>query len=130
MHGKIRENELNISQKQNALSNIEQGINNFKLEKARSDAEIEGLEMEILEFPNIQIIKENKESLIIKLNKTREILSRIGSVNLRSLEVYDSVKKEYDIIKEKIELINKEKEGVLKIIHEIDIKKKKHLLGL
>jgi len=101
LHGKIRENELNISQKQNALSNIEQGINNFKLEKARSDAEIEGLEMEILEFPNIQIIKENKESLIIKLNKTREILSRIGSVNLRSLEVYDSVKKEYDIIKEK-----------------------------
>jgi len=40
------------------------------------------------------------------------------------------LKKEYDIIKEKIELINKEKEGVLKIIHEIDIKKKKHLLGL
>jgi len=63
LHGKIRENELNISQKQNALSNIEQGINNFKLEKARSDAEIEGLEMEILEFPNIQIIKETKNLL-------------------------------------------------------------------
>jgi len=125
LQGKIRENELNISQKQNVLSNIEQGINNFKLEKARIDAEIEGLEMEILEFPNIQIIKANKESLLIKLNKTREILSRIGSVNLRSLEVYDSVKSEYDIIKEKIELINKEKQGVLKIIHEIDIKKKK-----
>ena len=125
LQGKIRENELNISQKQNVLSNIEQGINNFKLEKARIDAEIEGLEMEILEFPNIQIIKASKESLLVKLNKTREILSRIGSVNLRSLEVYDSVKKEYDIIKEKIELINKEKEGVLKIIHEIDIKKKK-----
>ena len=123
--GKIMENELSISQKQNALSNVEQGINNFKLEKARTDAEIEGLEMEILEFPNIKIIKANKESLLVKLNKTREILSRIGSVNLRSLEVYDSVKKEYDVIKEKIELINKEKEGVLKIIHEIDIKKKK-----
>ncbi len=125
LQGKIRENELNISQKQNVLSNIEHGINNFKLEKARIGAEIEGLEMEILEFPNIQIIKTNKESLLINLNKTREILSRIGSVNLRSLEVYDSVKKEYDIIKEKIELINKEKEGILKIIHEIDIKKKK-----
>ena len=125
LQGKIRENELNISQKQNVLSNIEHGINNFKLEKARIGAEIEGLEMEILEFPNIQIIKTNKESLLINLNKTREILSRIGSVNLRSLEVYDFVKKEYDIIKEKIELINKEKEGILKIIHEIDIKKKK-----
>ena len=125
LHGKIRENELSISQKQNALSNIEQGINNFKLEKARIGAEIEGLEMEILEFPNIQIIKANQETLLIKLNKTKEILSRIGSVNLRSLEVYDSVKEEYDIIKGKIELIIKEKEGIFKIIHEIDIKKKK-----
>ena len=125
LHGKIRENELSISQKQNVLSNIEQGINNFKLEKARIGAEIEGLEMEILEFPNIQIIKANQETLLIKLNKTKEILSRIGSVNLRSLEVYDSVKEEYDIIKGKIELIIKEKEGIFKIIHEIDIKKKK-----
>ncbi len=125
LQGKIKENELNISKKQNALLNIEQGINNFKLEKARIDAEIEGLEMEILEFPSIQIIKASKEFLLVKLNKTREILSRIGSVNLRSLEVYDSVKKEYDLIKEKIELINKEKQGVLRIIHAIDIKKKK-----
>ena len=125
LQGKIRQNELNISKKQNALSNIEQQINNFKLEKARIGAEIEGLEMEILEFPNIQIIKAGKESLLVKLNKTREILSRIGSVNLRSLEVYDSVKAEYDLIKEKIELINKEKEGVMRIIHAIDIKKKK-----
>jgi len=125
LQGKIRENELSSSQKQNTLTNIEQGINNFKLEKARINAEIEGLEMEVLEFPDIQIIRTNKESLLIRLNKTKEVLSRIGSVNLRSLEVYDSVKKEYDLIKEKIELINKEKEGVLKIIHEIDVKKKK-----
>ena len=122
---KIRENELDISSKQNKLSNIEQGINNFKIEKARVKAEIENLEMEILEFPNVPIIKTNKESLISKLNKAQEVLTKIGSVNLRSLEVYDSVKKEYDLIKEKIELIDKEKQGVLKIIHEIDIKKKK-----
>ena len=60
-----------------------------------------------------------------RLSKIQEELSRTGTVNLKSLEVYDSIKKEYDSIKEKSETISKEKEGILKIITEIDIKKKK-----
>ena len=79
----------------------------------------------MLGFPNVEIIKTNKEVLSEKLSKTQEIISRIGSVNLRSLEVYDEIKKEYDTVKEKTEIISREKEGILKIIHEIDIKKKK-----
>ncbi len=122
---KRRENELQISTEQNLIYNMERDINNFKIEKARTDAEVESLEMEMLGFPNIEIIKENKESLIHKLEKTQEILSKIGSVNLRSLEVYDSIKKEYDAIKEKAGIISKEKESVLRIIHEVDVKKKK-----
>ena len=70
-------------------------------------------------------MKANKEILLQRLNKSQEIISRIGSVNLRSLEVYEQIKKEYDSIKEKVEIITNEKQGVLKIIHEIDIKKKK-----
>ncbi|GAJ13448.1 unnamed protein product, partial [marine sediment metagenome] len=93
------------------------------------DAMVENFETELLEFNNIKIIKTNKEILIHRLAKTQETLSKIGTVNLRSLEVYDSIKKEYDTIKEKVEVITKEKEGVLKIIHEIDIKKKKAFLN-
>ena len=125
---RIRENEFQISTKQNITYNIEQEINNYKIEKAKVDAEIENLETEMLNFTNVEIIKANKEFLIQKLIKTQEILSRIGSVNLRSLEVYDSIKKEYDLIKEKVEIISKEKQGIFKIIHEIDIKKKKAFL--
>jgi len=125
---KIRENEFKISEKKNFTHNIEQEMNNYKIEKARVGAEIENFETEMLSFNNIEIIKTNKESLIQKLNKAQEIISRIGSVNLRSLEVYDSIKKEYDSIKEKVEIIVKEKQGVLNIIHEIDIKKKKAFL--
>jgi chromosome segregation protein len=122
---KIRDNEIEISKKQNVIYNIEQEMNNLKIDSARISAEIENLETEMLGFPNVEIIKTNKESLAERLGKAQELLSRIGSVNLRSLEVYDSIKKEYDSIKEKTEVISKEKEGILKIIHEIDVKKKK-----
>jgi len=125
---KIRETERELAQKQNSLHNIEQDMNDLKIEKAKSDAVVENLETEMLSFPDIEIIKANKESLIQKLSSTQEVLSRIGTVNLRSLEVYDSVKKEYDSIKERVDIISKEKESVLKIIHEIDIKKKKTFL--
>lgn len=124
----IRENELNINSKRNEIHNIEQEINNIKIEKARIGATITNLETEILEFSGVELIKASKMVLSEKLAKTQETLSRIGSVNLRSLEVYDSIKKEYDIIKEKAEIIEKEKGGILRIIHEIDIKKKKVFL--
>jgi chromosome segregation protein len=125
----IRDNEIDLSEKQNKLSLIEQEINNLRIEKARLNAELENFETEMLGFTNVELIKASRESLSEKLSRTQEILSRIGSsVNLRSLEVYDSIKKEYDSIKEKTEIISKEKEGIAKIIHEIDIKKKKAFL--
>jgi len=125
MQREVHKNELDISTKQNQMRNIEQVVNNLKIAKAKFDAEYENFETEMLGFPNIEIINTNREILIQKLEKTQEILYSIGSVNLRSLEVYESVKKEYDIVNERVNLINKEKESILKIIHEIDIKKKK-----
>jgi chromosome segregation protein len=126
---KIRETEVDIANKQNELHNVEQSINDIKIEKARFNAIVENLEIEMLGFQNIEIIKTNKESLLERLEKAQGILSQIGTVNLRSLEVYDSVKKEYDLINEKVEIITKEKNGVLKIIHEVDVKKKKTFLS-
>lgn len=125
---KIRENDFLVSSKQNITHNLEQEINNFKIDKARVNAERENLETEMLEFPNIEIIKNSKEVLVQKLNQAQETIMRIGSVNMRSLEVYETIKKEYDSINEKVETISKEKGGILKIIHEIDIKKKKAFL--
>jgi chromosome segregation protein len=125
---KIRENEFDLTKEQNKIYNVEQQINNLKVEKARYSATVENLEMEMLEFPNVEVIKTNKDSLMQRLTQTQERIARIGSVNMRSLETYDAIKKEYDGVKDKVELISKEKESVLKIIKEIDIKKKKAFL--
>jgi chromosome segregation protein len=125
---KIREAELSLTSRQHEVHSLEQSTNDFKIEKARFDARVENLEVELLAFPDIEIIKANKEALAERLAKAQEILSTIGTVNLRSLEVYDSVKKEYDSIQEKVDIITKEKDSIFKIIHEIDVKKKKSFL--
>src|SRR3989344_4126698 len=125
LQSEIRENESIILQKQNLAHNIENEVNEFKINKARVDASLSNLEIEMLSFPNIEIIKSSKENLIQRLNTSQENLSRLGTVNLRSLEVYENIKKEYDLVQEKAEKISKEKNGIMKIIHEIDVKKKK-----
>ena len=125
----IREEELKVYENQNLTHNLEQEMNGFNIDNARVKAEIENLEIDMLEFDNVEIIKATRESLLHKFERTKELLLKIGSVNLLSLEVYDSVKKEYDSIKEKVEIIEKEKNDVLRIIHAIDIKKKKTFLN-
>ncbi|MDP3992256.1 MAG: chromosome segregation SMC family protein [Nanoarchaeota archaeon] len=122
---KSRDTELEISKKQHEAHIAEQEINELKIEKARTDAETENLETELAGFGEIEIIKASRDPLSERLARIQEIFSGIGSVNLRSLEVYDSIKKEYDSIKEKAEIIEKEKTGILAIIQEIDVKKKK-----
>ncbi len=132
IYSQIRKKESEILEQQHKIRVIEDEINELKIERARVNAEMENLETEMLEF---DVVKEKlirpkagKESLSNRLARVQEILSRIGSVNLRSLEVYDSIKREYDSIKEKAEIISKEKEGILKVIQEIDTKKKRTFL--
>ncbi len=125
INNEIRNAETDILHKSNDMRNVEIEMNNLKIEKARVDAEIQNLETEMLSYPNIPLIKTNKETLIEKLASTQETLIQIGSVNLKSLEVYDEVKKEYDTIKERADLIMREKDSILKVVHEIDVKKRK-----
>jgi chromosome segregation protein len=128
LQSKIRKDEQDSSIKKNFIYNIEQEINNVKIDKAKVDAEIENLEMEMLNFSDIEFIGGSRETLVERLGKIQEIFSGMGSVNLRSVEVYDEIKKEYDMVNEKANSITKEKDSILRIIHDIDIKKKKVFL--
>ena len=126
---KIRENQTKILELHHSIRNVENEVNNLKIDIARISASLENLEIEFTEFKDVELIKASREALVEKLNSTEFDLSRIKSnVNLMSLKVYDSVKGEYDKINEKVEIIKKEKESILSIIHDIDTKKKKTFL--
>jgi len=128
LQDKIRLFESNLLKHQNEKGLSENEVNNFKINQAEISAKKDNLKEELKEFSNIQFINLPIEKLKDRLNKTSEILSRIGNVNLRALEVYDGVKEEYDKIKEKVEQLEKEKQEILNIIGQIDRKKRKTFL--
>lgn len=110
---------------ENKINQINNNLNNFKIDKARLDAEIESLESDFEPYQGVKITDQPIHTIENKLSDTKAKLENMGPVNLKSLEVYDSVKKEYDEIAEKSEILREEKEEILKIIDEIDRKKKR-----
>jgi len=125
LQDKVRMFESSLMKQENEKRISEQGINNLKINKAQISAKIETLNEELSEFKEVEFLQLPIEKLKQRLDSSEQILARIGNVNLRALEVYDDIKAEYDKIKDKVEHLEKEKEGILKVIFQIDRKKKK-----
>ncbi len=122
---KIRFFESDILQKQANKQVTEQKIGDLKINRAHVSAQKESAETEMAEFHEAKIIKAPLEVLTKKLEETQQAILKIGTVNLRSLEVYEGIKAEYDKIQEKSNTLLKEKEDILKVIEDIDKKKRK-----
>ncbi|MDP1695772.1 MAG: chromosome segregation SMC family protein [archaeon] len=119
----IQKENITLNEIQQEARGIEDQINYLKIGKAKLDAEREAVEMELGEFVGIELLQGSINVLEERLFKVQESLRQIGSINMRALEVYEEVKKEYDIVHGKVEILLKEKEEILKIIEEIDKKK-------
>ncbi len=120
----IQELSIKYSEDQSELRQIEDQVNYLKIGKAKIDGERETMEMEFKEYGEIEIIASSLNALEERLKKTQESLENIGSINMKALEVYDQVKNEYASVKEKADLVEKEKVEILKIIEEVDKKKR------
>jgi chromosome segregation protein len=124
----IQEKSAESSEVQNSIGQIEDQMNYLRIGKAKLDAEKESLSMEIGDYPQVEYIQASMGALEERLVKTQETLREIGSINMRALEIYDEIKKEYDEVQEKANTIDKEKQEILKIIEEIDTKKKRSFM--
>ncbi len=113
-------NELNSQARQ-----IEDQINYLKIGSAKLNAEREAAQMDLAEYGDIELIKASMAALEERHQKAQATLQSIGSINLRALEIYDQMKQEYDRVQEKVDTLLKEKEEIMKIIAEIDAKKKR-----
>ena len=121
----LQELNNNLITKQHDLQLHESEINELKIYRARIDAEKQTVDTDFLTFSGIELISGSIEFLKDKLQKSEDSIRIIGSVNMKALEVYDEIKKEYDSIAEKAAQLENEKLEIMKIIEEIDMKKRK-----
>jgi chromosome segregation protein len=117
--------ETNIIGLQHTSRIHEEKINNIKIQNAQLNAQLDSLKTEFNTFEKIELIQNPIDQIKERLQKSQFRISQLGNVNLKSLEVYEKIKEQCQEIQEKAELIEKEKEKVMKIIAEIDKKKKR-----
>ena len=121
----IQEKSVESNEANNGVRAIEDQINFLNIGRARIEASKESLEMEMTDYSGIELIQGSLNAVEERLQKSQEALQMIGSINMRALEVYDELKREFDSVQEKVLILEREKGDIMGIVAEIDAKKKR-----
>ncbi|MBI2575093.1 AAA family ATPase, partial [Candidatus Woesearchaeota archaeon] len=111
--------------KEEQINTTEVKLNNISLKNAEVAAEIAGLRRELEQFSDVRLLEEaSEDSLKGMIYRSERSIAEMGNVNLKALEVYDDVEKQYNSLLEKKDLLAREKVDVLNLMNEIEVKKK------
>jgi chromosome segregation protein len=100
--------------------------NALTIAKAKIEAEHVAISEEFQPYQKTKILDHVKSVTQAKQRQAqlKQKIEQLGSVNMRALEIYDSVKKEYDNLNWRLEKLGSERESVISVIGQIEIKKK------
>ncbi len=102
--------------------------NNLAIEKAQYEAELAAIGEELKPFVGIEPIEfKTLEEARKKINETQVKLESLGNVNMRALEVFEDVIKEYNELAVRVSKLQEEKNSVLSLIDEVENKRLMHL---
>lgn len=118
-------NDNEISKVLDASRATEIKLNTYSLKFAEISAAFAGLEMEFSQYEGVLLdLEKTEDELKNDIRKFEKMRELIGSVNMRALEIYDDVEKQFNQLNEKKEQLGIEKEDVMKLMQEIEGKKK------
>ncbi|MBD3361674.1 chromosome segregation protein SMC [Candidatus Woesearchaeota archaeon] len=104
---------------------VELSVNTLSIEEARLKAEFAGMEAEFAQYDGVELnMKKSEEELKKEITSFERMMSNIGSVNMRALEIYETVEKEFNVLMEKKGRLTEEKEDVMNLMDEIETNKK------
>jgi len=121
----IQKSNLTMSNRRDESIKLEIKINTLSIKNSEFSALLESLKQEFQKYEGVQLTKEkNEDQLKYEISKFEKMKEGIGSVNMRALDIYEEVEKEYNSLLGKKDTLSKEKADVLALMDEIEGKKK------
>ena len=121
----VSERERESDRIQSRMRDFEAKNTGFAMELARFRAELAGLEEEDLQYKEVEVFEGKAEDdCLLEIKEFERLLANIGAVNMKALEIYDMVEREYNDLVGKKDKLVLERQDVLAMIAEIDTKKK------
>jgi chromosome segregation protein len=108
---------------------LERDHNLISLKNAEVKAKLSVLQEEFEKFKDVELVKNKTEQeLFAEISKFEAMLSQMSAVNMKALEIYEEVEKEFNSLIEKKESLHEEKIEVLSLMNEIEVMKKEHFM--
>ena len=104
-------------------------MNKVSLRRAEVNAKLSGLQKEFENYKDAKILRgKTEEELKKEINKFEGMVATMTAVNLKALEIYDEVDREYNKLLDKKEILIREKKKVEELMGEIEGKKKEQFM--
>ncbi len=107
------------------LDQVKDSLRSVEIAFASEHTKEQDLKAELEELGDFELIEEEESLLVEKIEEAKTFLEEHQQVNLAAIELYDEKKKEVGDVKEKIDKLREEKEGILRLIAEIERKKER-----
>lgn len=102
-------------------SAIQSKINRINIEKAKRDAEIGNLKMEMDKYKDVtDLYSEAPEKLRVMLRHVLTDIERLGPVNMKAGIEFDTVIVEFEELKKRLDRLTGERDAILSTMSEID----------
>ena len=120
----IQKQENDFIREEDKTKLIEEKLNRSSIDRAKIYAELAGLQEEFKDYTDAKIKRNIKiDQIVYEIKQFDRMMKDMGNINLRALEIYDEVNKQYQGILHKKEKLKTEKDSVLNMMQEIDNKK-------
>ncbi len=122
----LEKEEERLKQNQLETTGEYEEFNSITIAMAKLDSELSGIKEEYEDYKKIKTLP-FLQTIEASQNKQRELkrkINSLGNVNLKSLEIYDETKKEWDKLNWRMNKLDAEKSAVTDIINAVETKKK------
>jgi chromosome segregation protein len=103
-----------------------EGLNALSIARAKVDSELSAVREELEEYKGINTLPYLKTVQAAKQKQSdmSHKLRSLGNVNLKALEIYDDVKREWDKLNWRVGKLDSERQSIVDVINTIETKKK------
>lgn len=110
---------------------LQSEMSNEKIKLAKIETEIKNYNEKISGIEVFDEIEEGEpQELNAKLGSYTREINQLGILNFKAVEDYEKYRAEYENLKEKVEKIVEEKYSILKVINEIESRRKEKFMSL
>jgi len=123
---KVKNIEIERAKLEEIINKLREHSQDFKLKIAEFNAKIESKKVAYEEYKDLEI-KEVKESVQKLENDIIELQTRLtgfGMVNMKALDTFREIEKEYNNLKVKVDTLLSEKNEIIKAMNEVEKNKK------